>query len=47
LLEKTSKLSQDQQELIAGHWEWALKVVQKQEEEKKKKERLLSGKAGE
>lgn len=42
LIEQAANLPPEQQELIAGHWKWALDVVRKHEEEKRKKERPVT-----
>lgn len=34
LFKKVSMLPEDQQEMVAGHWKWALEVVQRQEKYK-------------
>lgn len=38
LIKKASELPEDQQEMIAGHWKWALDVVRQQEAYKTKSE---------
>lgn len=40
LIEEVADLPEDQQELVAGHWKWALDVVRRQEEEKRKHEQF-------